>query len=106
MSTGACTAGEPPAKLTTQTGSAQNHGTTSCSADSESDRNDPSIEIERRICGTGETTSGRPQDGWADAGGANGPNGSECDRYVLSLVGVGPAGHRCPRHLELTVDDF
>ena len=40
------TVGEPPAKVATQTGLAQNHGTTSCSVDSASDRNDRSIEAE------------------------------------------------------------
>ena len=51
--------------------SAQNHGTTSCSVDSASDRNDRPIETELGIYGTGETTSGSPQDGRADAGGAS-----------------------------------
>ena len=40
------TVGEPPAMVTTQTGLAQNYGTTSCSVDSASDRNDRSIEAE------------------------------------------------------------
>ena len=39
---------------------AQNYGTTSCSVDSASDRNDRPIEAERGICGTGKTTSGSP----------------------------------------------
>ena len=78
------TAGEPPAKLTTQTGLAQNCGTASCSVDPASDGNDRPIEAERGISGTGETTSGSPQDSWADAGRANEPDGSECERYVSS----------------------
>ena len=40
------TVGEPPAMVTTQTGLAQNYGTTSCSVDSASDRNDRSMEAE------------------------------------------------------------
>ena len=38
---------------------AWNYGTTSCSVDSASDRNDRSIETERGFCGTGATTSVR-----------------------------------------------
>ena len=41
---------------------AQDCGTTCCNVDSASDRNDPSTEAERGICGTGETTSGSPHD--------------------------------------------
>ena len=75
------TVGDSPAKLTTQTELAQYYGTASCSVDPASDGNDRSIEAERGICGTGETTSGSPPDRWADAGRANEPDGGECERF-------------------------
>ena len=75
---------EPPAMPTTHPGLALNHGTASCSVDPVSDGNDRSIEAERGICGTGGTTSGSPQDSWADAGRANEPDGGECERDVSS----------------------
>ena len=80
------TVGEPPAKLTTQTGLAQNCGTTTCSVDSTSDGNDRSTETERGIVGAGETTAGSPQDSGADAERANEPDGSECEIYVSSWL--------------------
>ena len=50
---------------------AQNYGTASCNVASTSDGGVRSIETERGIVGAGETIAGSPQDGWADAGGAN-----------------------------------
>ena len=38
-------------------------------------------QTERRIVGGGETLVGSPQDGWADAGGANESHVSERDRH-------------------------
>ena len=61
---------------------AKNYGTASCSVDPVSDGNERTNETERGSCRTSETTSGSPQHRWADAGGTNEPNGSECDRYV------------------------
>ena len=56
--------------------------TASCNVASTSDGGVRSIETERGIVGAGETIAGSPQDGWADAVGANESNGIECERYV------------------------
>ena len=61
---------------------AQNHGTASCNVAATSDGGVRSIETERGIVGAGETIALSPQDGWADAGGANESDGSERERYV------------------------
>ena len=63
---------------------AQNYGTASCNVASTSDGGVGSIETERGIVGAGETTAGSPQDGWADAGGANESDGSERDNKILN----------------------
>ena len=63
---------------------AQSNGTANCNVTSTGDGSVRSIETERGICGPGETTSGSPQDGWADPGRANELDGSECERYVSS----------------------
>ena len=57
---------------------AQNYGTANCNVAPTSDGGDRSIEIERGIVGTGETTAGSPEDSRADAGRANETDGSEC----------------------------
>ena len=77
---------------------AQYYGTANCNVASTSDGCVRSIETERGIAGAGETTAGSPQDSWADAGGANESDGSECERYVSGRPGR-------KRHLELTMDD-
>ena len=75
----------------------QSYGTASCSVDPASDGNDRTKETEqaaeqaRQFLEVGQVLKERPI-------------GSECDRYV-QLVGLGPAGQRCPRHQELTMDD-
>ena len=80
----------------------QNYGTASCNVASTSDGGVRSNETERGIVGSGETSPGSPQDGWADAGGANESDGSECE-IRLRLVEVLRPGRK--RHLELTMDD-
>ena len=61
---------------------AQNNGTATCNVASTSDGGFLSVETVRGIVGAGETIAGSPQDGWADAGGANESDGSESERYV------------------------
>ena len=61
---------------------AQNYGTANCNVVSTSDGGVRSIETERGIVGASETIAGSPQDRWADTGGANESDGSECERYV------------------------
>ena len=80
---------------------AQNYGTASCNVASTSDGSVRSIETERGIVGAGETIAGSPQDSWADVGGTDEPDGSECERYKL-VANVRPGRKR---HLELTMDD-